>query len=202
QANEILGPIIGEGLVEGSNLYAGSRINVVTNRITVYTTELNLRDELLALPQVEPIAHLIDVVEVRLSMNELIHKYRNILALAREHNPVYVGVYIDRERNNVVITLYDDHNIHNAEFIVDVREFNPIYDRQNLHNHQQNLHNEHVGGSVFSYHMNINDGDLRTSRADLKGIITGGVGNFAFITKLEKIRAEAHVDIVTSVDIR
>ncbi|CAG8752699.1 26021_t:CDS:1, partial [Racocetra persica] len=55
-----------------------------------------------------------------------------------------------------------------------------------------------VGGPVFSYHMDYIDGDLQTSRADLKGIITGGIGNFAFATKLERIRAAANVDIVTS----
>ncbi|CAG8822953.1 922_t:CDS:1, partial [Racocetra fulgida] len=55
-----------------------------------------------------------------------------------------------------------------------------------------------VGGPVFTYHMDIISGDLRTSRADLKGIITGGVGNFAFATRLERICAEANVDIVTS----
>ncbi|CAG8812407.1 5220_t:CDS:2, partial [Racocetra persica] len=84
-------------------LYAGSRINVVMNRITVYTIDESLKNELLVLPQ-----------------------YRNILAVTREHNPVFVGVYIDIERNNVVITLYDGHN---AEYIVDVRQFDPIFDR-------------------------------------------------------------------------
>ncbi|CAG8691475.1 10876_t:CDS:1, partial [Ambispora leptoticha] len=59
-----------------------------------------------------------------------------------------------------------------------------------------------VGGPVFTYHMDIISGDLRTSRADLKGIITGGVGNFAFATRLERICAEANVDIVTSQGIR
>ncbi|CAG8668885.1 28530_t:CDS:2, partial [Racocetra persica] len=279
-----------------------------------------VRDELLALPRVAPIAHLIDVVGVHLSLNELKHKFTNILRVSKEHNPVFVGVYIDIERNNVVITLYDELNGHNAEYIVDVRRFNPIFDRQNLHNHHQNLHNErsnshiikrqpplihsllvagdgllnlnnlnrhftcslgflartrptnedvfvtsglcfrpnqnyhllpwtsHVehdvigrmtrmgrltreldfgilsidnpiyipmpsirhtesiynaqlpirGGPVFTYLMNVNDGDLRTSRANLKGIITGGVGNFAFVTKLERIRAEANLSIVTS----
>ncbi|CAG8777944.1 2076_t:CDS:2, partial [Racocetra fulgida] len=57
---------------------------------------------------------------------------------------------------------------------------------------------EDVGGPVYSHHMDIIGGDLRTYRADLKGIITGGVGNFAFVTRLERIRAEANVDIVTS----
>ncbi|CAG8654006.1 3340_t:CDS:2 [Racocetra fulgida] len=59
-----------------------------------------------------------------------------------------------------------------------------------------------VGGPVFSYDVNITTGDLGTSRADLKGIITGTTGELAFVTKIERIRAEANINIFTSLGLR
>ncbi|CAG8668576.1 7527_t:CDS:2, partial [Racocetra fulgida] len=220
----------------------------------------------------------------------------------KEHNPIFVGTFIDLELNDVIVTLYHEFDQQNAEYIEEVRRLHVRFEYQHLPN-PQNLLNEHsnlrimkrqpppddsddddipmmvtpiiagdgrcfrpdlnyyllpwnsevvrnnigkmtgmgrlereidfailkipnnldfrlhreplnlnplpstandnkdIGGPVFSYHMNIIDGDLRTSRSGLSSILTGGIGHFAFMTQLDKIRDEAKIYVVSSTGI-
>ncbi|CAG8575270.1 18280_t:CDS:2, partial [Racocetra persica] len=208
-------------------------INVVHNQLVFHTTDFANAIKILDNPQIIHRRHLIVIDAVPLPIGDMNSRLRAIFSIAIRHNPVFVGIFIDVELNNVVILSSHEYDVHNREFMDEVRNViipNPIFEYGNLHNVHvkrqppennplinfpiiagegyKDLYairiksdNRDVGGPVFSYHgPNIaNDDDpAELYNVRLNGILTGAIGNIAFMTQYKKIKEESNLFLVSS----
>ncbi|CAG8592785.1 16300_t:CDS:2, partial [Racocetra persica] len=205
-------------------------INVVHNQLVLYTTDFDRAIRILNNPQIIDRRNLIVIDAVPRSLNALNLRLRAIFNIAIRHNPMFVGIFIDVELNNVVILSSHEYDVHNREFMDEVRNRinpNPIFEYGDLHNVHvkrqppdnnplinfpiiagEDLYairitsdNRDVGGPVFSYYgPNIaNDDDPgELYNVGLNGILTGAIGNIAFMTQYDKIKEESNLFLVSS----
>ncbi|CAG8704634.1 2593_t:CDS:1, partial [Racocetra fulgida] len=102
----------------------------------LYTTDFDRAVELLDNPDISDSKELIIIDRAHRPLNTLNSRIREIAKIAIRHNPMFVGIFIDVNLNDVVILSSHEYDIQNREFINEVRNSinpHPIFEYEDLH---------------------------------------------------------------------